>query len=137
MVATEAEDDDLAAHIVIGLATPMIVATIYMAELHIMLIWLNLRILLCLRLEIRALPQGAHPHLRKSALRPTSMRITFASLKQPNLHLLHMLLKPVMPMLVLHIPPHLVYGLSILEPLIISLIIRILFLLLLSLHLDP
>ena len=86
-------------HTATSLAIPVIVATSYIADLHALLIWLNLLILLILRLRVRASPEEAHTHLRESFLRPTSMRITSASLKQQNLHLLHLLPRLVMPLM--------------------------------------
>ena len=55
------------------------------------------------------------------------MRSTFVSLKQPNLPPLLLLPRPVMSLLALHIHLHL--GSLILEPLIISLVIKTFFLL--------
>ena len=55
------------------------------------------------------------------------MKSTFVSLKQPNLPPLLLLPKPVMSLLALHIHLHL--GSLILEPLIISLVIKTFFLL--------
>ena len=66
-------------------------------------------------------PQG-------SFLRPVNMRSTFVSLKQPNLPPLLLLPRPVMSLLALHIHQHL--RSLILEPLIISLVIKTFFLLL-------
>ena len=118
------EDNVLNAHTVIGLDTPVIDAISYMAELLVLLIWLNLLIIQ----HVRVLSQGAHRHLKGSFLRPTNMRSTFVSLKQPNLPPLLLLPRPVMSLLALHI--HLYLGSLILEPLIISLIIKTFFLLL-------
>ena len=73
------------------------------------------------------LPKGAHQHLWELFLHPTSIRSTSTSLKKPNLHPFHLLLKPIILMLVLHIPYRLVHRFSIPEPLTISLVIRILF----------
>ena len=56
------------------------------------------------------------------------MRSTFVSLKQPNLPPLLLLRRPIMSLLALHIHLHL--GSLILEPLIISLVIKTFFLLL-------
>ena len=124
MVATEVEENILNAHIAIGLNTPMIDAISYIANLLILLIWLRLLIIQ----QVRVLSQGAHPHLKGSFLRPTNMRSTFISLKQPNLPLLLLLPRLVMSLLALHIHIHL--GSLILEPLIISLVIKTFFLLL-------
>ena len=124
MVATEVEDNILNAHIAIGLNTPMIDAISYIANLLILLIWLRLLIIQ----QVRVLSQGAHPHLKGSFLRPTNMRSTFISLKQPNLPLLLLLPRLVMSLLALNIHIHL--GSLILEPLIISLVIKTFFLLL-------
>ena len=120
-VATEVEDNVLNAHIVIGLDTPVIDAISYMANLPVLLIWLSLLIIQ------RVLSQGAHPHLRGSFLHPANMRSTFVSLKQSNLPPLLLLQRPI-TLLVLHIHLHL--GSLILEPLIISLVIKTFFLLL-------
>ena len=124
MVATEVEDNVLNEHIAIGLDRPMIDAISYIANLPILLIWLSLLIIQ----QVRVLSQGAHLHLRGSFLRPTNMRSTYVSLKQPNLPLLLLLPRLVMSLLALHIHIHL--GSLILEPLIISLIIKTFFLLL-------
>ena len=43
--------------------------------------------------------KGAHPNLRELFLRPTSIRSTFTSLRQPNLHSFRLLPRPVMPLL--------------------------------------
>ena len=71
------------------------------------------------------LRKRAHPHLRGSFLRPTNMRSTFFSLKQPNLSSLLLLLRSVMSLLALHIHLHL--GSLILEPLIIFMVIKTFF----------
>ena len=124
-VGTEVEDNVLNAHTTIGLDTPVIDAISYMADLLILLIWLSLLIIQ----HVRVLSQGAHPHLRGSSfLRPVNMRSTFVSLKQPNLPPLLLLPRPAMSLLALHIHQHL--GSLILEPLIISLVIKTFFLLL-------
>ena len=123
-VATEVEDNVFNAHTAIGLDTPVIDAISYMADLLIPLIWLSLLIIQ----HVRVLSQGAHPHLRKLFLRPVNMRSTFVSLKQPNLPPLLLLPRPIMSLLALHIHLHL--GSLILEPLIISLVIKTFFLLL-------
>ena len=108
----------------IGLDTPVIDAISYMADLLVLLIWLSLLIIQ----HIRVLSQGAHPHLRGSFLRPVNMRSTFVSLKHPNLPPLLLLPRPVMSLLALH--NHLHLRSLILEPLIISLVIKTFFLLL-------
>ena len=131
MVATEVEDNVLNAHIAIGLDTPMIDAISYIANLPILLIWLSLLIIQ----QVRVLSQGAHPHLWGSFLHSTNMRSTYVSLKQPNLPLLLLLPRLVMSLLALHIHIHL--GSLILEPLIISLVIKTFFLLLPFLLLYP
>ena len=123
-VTTEVEDNVLNAHTVIGLDTPVIDAFNYMADLPVLLIWLSLLIIQ----QVRVLSQGAHSHLRGSFLRPTNMRSTFVSFKQPNLPPLLLLPRSVMSLLVLHIHLHL--GSLKLEPLIISLVIKTFFLLL-------
>ena len=117
-VATKVEDNVLNAHTAIGLDTPVIDAISYMANPLVLLIWLSLLIIQ----HIRFLSQGAHSHLRGSFLRPVNMRSTFVSLKQPNLPPLLLLSRPVMSLLALHIHLHL--GSLILEPLIISLVIK-------------
>ena len=123
-VATEVEDNVLNEHTIIGLDTLVIDAISYTAELPVLLIWLNL-----LTIQgVRVLSQGAHPHLRVSFLLLANMRSTFVSLKQPNLPPLLMLPRPIMSLLALHIYLHL--RSLILEPLIISLIIKTFFLLL-------
>ena len=66
-------------------------------------------------------------------LRPTSIRSISTSLGQLNLHLFHLLPRPLMPLLAFHI--HSIHGFSILEHLIISLVIKIFFLHLLLHHL--
>ena len=71
------------------------------------------------------LSKGVHPHLRELFLGPTSIRSTFTSLRQPNLHAFSMLTKPVICVLAFHI--HLVHGFSILEPVITFMVIRIIF----------
>ena len=124
IVAIEVEDNVLNAHTVIVLDTPVIDAISYIIDLPVLLIWLSL--LIIQRVEI--LSQGAHPHLKGSFLRPTNMRSTFVSLKQPNLPSLLMLPRPVMFMLALHIHLHLESLIP--EPHIISLVIKIFFLLL-------
>ena len=124
VIATEVEDNVLNAHIVIGLDTPVINAINYMADLLVLLIWLNLLIIQ----HVRVLSQEAHLDPRGSFLHPTNTRSTFVSLKQPNLPPLIMLLRPVMSLLALHIHLHL-RSLK-LEPLIISLVIKTFFLLL-------
>ena len=124
VVVTKVEDNVLNAHIAIGLDTPMIDAISYMADFLVLLIWLSLLIIQ----YVRILSQGAHPHLRGSFLRPVNMRSTFVSLKHPNLPPLLMLPRPVMSLFALHIHLHL--GSLILEPLIISLVIKTFFLLL-------
>ena len=123
-VATEVEDNFLNAHTIIGLDTPVIDAISYMADLPILLIWLGLLIIQ----HVQVLSQGAHPRLKGSFLRPANMRSTFVSLKRPNLPPLLLLPKSVMSLLALHIHLHL--GSLILEPLIISLVIKTFFLLL-------
>ena len=123
-VATEVEDNILNAHTAIGLDTPVIDAISYMADILVLLIWLSFLIIQ----HVRVLSQGAHPHLRGSFLRPVNMRSTFVSLKQPNLPPLLLLPRLVMSLLALHIHQHL--GSLILEPLIISLVIKTFFLLL-------
>ena len=120
-VVTKVEDNVLNAHTAIGLDTPMIDAISYMADLLVLLIWLNLLIIQ----HVRVLSQGAHSHLRGSFLRPVNMRSTFISLKQPNLPPLLLLPRPIMFLLTLHIHQHL--GSLILEPLIISLVIKTFF----------
>ena len=77
-VATKVKDNVLNAHIVIGLDTPVINVINYMADLPVLLIWLSLLIIQ----RVRVMPQGAHPHLRGSFLRPANMRSIFVSLKQ-------------------------------------------------------
>ena len=72
MIATEVEDNVLNAHTVIGLDTSVINAISYMADLHVLFIWLGLLIIQ----QVRALSQGAHPHLRVSFLIPANMRST-------------------------------------------------------------
>ena len=121
-VATELED--LNAHTVISLNTPVIDAISYMTNLPVILIWLGLLIIQ----RARVLSQGAHPHLRGSFLHPVNMRSTFVSLKQPNIPPSLLLPRKVMSLLALHIHLHL--GSLILEPLIISLVIKTFFLLL-------
>ena len=64
----------------------------------------------------------------QGVIRPVNMRSTFVSLKQPNLPPLLMFPRPVMSLLALHI--HLHHESLILEPLIISLVIKTFFLLL-------
>ena len=123
-VATEVEDNVLNAHTAIGLDTPVIDAISYMADLLVLLIWLNFLIIQ----HVRVLSPGAHPHLRGSFLRPVNMRSTFVTLKQPNLPPSLLLPRLVMSLLALHIHQHL--GSLILEPLIISLVIKTFFLLL-------
>ena len=123
-VATEVEDNVLNAHTVIGLDTPVIDAISYMVDLLVLLIWLSLLIIQ----HVRVLYQGCHLHLRGSFLHSTNMRSTFVPLKQPNLPPLLLLPRPVMSMLALHIHLHL--GSLILEPLIISLVLKTFFLLL-------
>ena len=117
-VATEVEDNVLNAHTIIGLDTLVIDAIGYMADLLVLLILLSLLIIQ----HVRVLSKGSHPHLRGSFLRPVNMRSTFVSLKQPNLPPLLLLPKPVMSLRTLHIHLHL--GSLILEPLIISLVIK-------------
>ena len=123
-VATEVEDNVLNAHTVTGLATPVIDAISYMSDLLVLLIWLSLLIIQ----HVRVLSQGPHPHLKGSFLRSVNMRSTFVSLKQPNLPPWLLLPRSVMSLLALHI--HLDLGSLILEPLIISLVIKTFFLLL-------
>ena len=123
MVANEVEDNILNAHTIIGLETPVIDAISYIADLPVLLIWLSLLIIQL----VRVLSQGTHPHLRGSFLSPGNMRSTFVSLKQPNLPTLLLLPRPIMSLLALHIHLHL--GSLILEPMIISLVINIFFLL--------
>ena len=123
-IATEVDDNVLNAHTVIDLDTPVIDAISYMVDLLALFIWPSLLIIQ----HVRVLSQGAHPHLRGSFLRSVNMRSTFVSLKQPNLPQLLILPKPVMSLLALHIHLHL--GSLILEPLIISLVIKTFFLLL-------
>ena len=120
-IATEVEDNVLNAHTVIGLDTPMIDAISYMVGLPVILIWLSLQIIQ----RVRVLYQGAHPQLSGSFLPPTNMKSTFASLKQSNLLPLLMLPRPAMSLLALHIHLHL--GSFILEPLIISMVIKTFF----------
>ena len=102
----------------------MIDAISYMADLLLLLIWLSLLIIQ----HVQVQSQGVHPQLRGSFLRPVNMRSTFVSLKQPNLPPLLLLRRPLMSLLALHIHLHL--GSLILEPLIISLVIKTFFLLL-------
>ena len=128
MVATEVEDNVLNAHTVTGLATPVIDAISYIVDLVVMPIWLNLLIIHRLSLRLRVPSQGACLCLRESFLRPTNMRSTFVLLRQPNLPPLLLLPSPVTSLLALHI--HLDLESLILEPLIISLVIRTFFLLL-------
>ena len=128
MVATEVEDNVLNAHTVTGLATPVIDAISYIVDLVVMPIWLNLLIIHRLSLRLRVPSQGACLCLRESFLRLTNMRSTFVLLRQPNLPPLLLLLSPVTSLLALHI--HLDLESLILEPLIISLVIRTFFLLL-------
>ena len=123
-VAIEVKDNVLNAHTVIGLDTSVINAISYMADLPVLLIWLNLLIIQ----PVQVLSQGAHPHLKGSFLHPVSMRSTFVSLKQPNLPPLLLLPKLVTSLLALHV--HLYLGSLILEPLIISLVIKTFFLVL-------
>ena len=123
-IATEVDDNVLNAHTVIGLDTPVIDAINYMVDLTILFIWHNLLVIQ----QVRVLSQEAPPHLRGSFLRSTNMRSTFVSLKQPNLPPLLLLPRPVMSLLALHIHLHL--GSLILEPQIISLVIKTFFLLL-------
>ena len=106
---------------IIGSDTPVIDAISYMADLLVLLIWLSLLIIQ----HVRVLSQGTHPHLRGSFLRPVNMRSTFVSLKQPNLPSLLLLPRPVMSLFALHIHLHL--ESLILEPLIISLVIKTFF----------
>ena len=122
-VATEVEGHVLTAHTVTSLATLMIDAISYMADLLVMLIWIKILIH-----RVRVLSQGAHPHLRESFLLLENTRSTFISLKQPNLTPLLLVPRLVMSILALHIPLHL--ESLILEPLIISLVKRTFFLLL-------
>ena len=119
---TKVEDNVLTAHTVIGLDTPMIDAISYMANLLVLLIWLNLLIIQ----QVRVLSEEAHPHLKVSFLHPVNIRSTFVSLKQPNLPPLLMLPKLVISLLALHIHLHL--GSLTPEPLIISLVIKTFFL---------
>ena len=119
-VATKVEDNILNAHTVIGLDTPMIDAISYMANLLVLLIWLSLLIIQ----RVRALSQGAYPHLRVSFLRLANMS-TFVLLKQPNLPPLLLLPRLIMSLLTLHI--HLCLRSLILDPLIMSLVIKIFF----------
>ena len=121
VVATEVKGNILIAPTVTGLDTLVIDAISYMADI-VLLIWLSLLIIQ----RVRVLSQEAHPHFRVSFLRPVNMRSTFVLLKQQNLLLLLMLPKLVMSLLALHIHPHL--GSLILEPLIISLVIKTSFL---------
>ena len=121
VVAIEVEDDVLIAPTVTGLDTLVIDAISYMAELLVLLIWLSLLIIQL----VRALSQGAHPHLRVSFLHPVNMRSTIVSLKQPNLPPLLLLPRLVMSLLPLRIHLHL--GSLILKPLIISLVIKTFF----------
>ena len=93
-------------------------------RLPVLLIWLNLLIIQ----RVRVLSQGAQPHLKGSLLHSANMRSTFVSLTQPNLPLLLLLHRPIMSMFALHIHLHL--RSLILEPLIISLVIKTFFLLL-------
>ena len=72
MVATKVEDNILIPHTTAGLAIPVIVATSYMVNLHEIIIWPNLLILLNLKLKVRI-----HPHLKESFSLAGSMRITF------------------------------------------------------------
>ena len=120
-VAIEVKDNILNAYTVIGLDTPVIDAISYMANLLVLLIWLNLLIIQ----HVRVLSSGAHPHLEGSFLRPVNMRSTFVTLKQPNLPPSLLLPRPVMSLLALHIHQHL--GSLILKPLIISLVIKTFF----------
>lgn len=91
------------AHIAIGLAILMIVATSFMIDLHALLIWPNLLILLSVRLRLQALSPGLHVHLRGLSLRLESMRSTFVSLKLPNQCPLRLLLNLVKSLLASHI----------------------------------
>ena len=122
--ATEVEDNIFNAHTFISLDAPVINAISYMADLIIMLIWLSLLIIP----RVLVMSQGAPLHLRGSFLRSTNMRSTFVSLKQLYLPPLLLLPRPIMSLLALHIHLHL--GSVILEPLIISLVIKTIFLLL-------
>ena len=124
MVEIEVEDNVHDAHTVIGLDIPVIDSISYMANLPVLLIWISLLIIQ----RVQVLSQGAHPHLKRSFLSSTNMRSTFISLKQPNHLPLLLLPRPVMSLLALHIHLHL--GSLILEPLIISLVIKTFFLIL-------
>ena len=120
-IAIEVEDNVLNAHTAIGWTHLMINAISYMVDLLVLLIWPSILIIQ----HVRVLSQGAHPHQRGSFLRPVNMRSTFVSLRQPNLPPLLLLPRPVMSLLALHIHLHL--GSLILEPLIISLVIKTFF----------
>ena len=69
---------------------------------------------------------GAHLHLWGLFLRPTNIRSTSTSLRQPNLHPIRLLPRSVMLLLAFHI--HLDPGFLIMEPLIIFPIIKTFFL---------
>ena len=120
-VEIEVENNILNEHTIIGFDTPMINAISDMVDLPVLLIFLSLLIIQ----QVRILSQGAHPHLRGSFLRLTNRKSTFVSLKQPNLPPLLLLPRPVMSLFSLHI--HLHFGSLILEPLIISLVIKTFF----------
>ena len=120
-------------HLIDGL-TLVIITTSYMVDLHALLIWISLLILYSLYLRLRV---QVYPHLRESFLRPTSSRSTFASLTHPNLHLLHLLSRPIMHLLAFHTHHYLAPGFSILKPMIIFPIIRIFSLILLLPLLYP
>ena len=114
------DNNVLNAHTAIGFDTPVIDAISCMADLLVLLIWLSLLIIQ----HVRVLSLGAHPHLKGSFLR----RSIYVSFKQPNLPSLLLLPRPVTSLLALHIHLHL--GSMILQPLIISLVIKTFFLLL-------
>ena len=71
------------------------------------------------------LAKGAPPHLWELFLRPTNIRSTSTSLRQPNLHPFRLLPRPIMPLLAF--PIHLGLGFLIMEPLIIFPVIRTFF----------
>ena len=134
MVVAEIEDNVLTARTAKSLTTPVIATTNYMVDVHALLIMVQSSELATQSLSFASrgsyTPQGViiTPNEYEEYLRP---------LKHPNLHLLLMLPKPIMSLLVLHIPLHFVHGFSTLEPLIISLVIRNFFPPLLLHHLYP
>ena len=124
------EDNALIIHTITEWVTLKIGVTSYMVVLHALLIWPSLLHSLRLRFKL----QVVHFHLRESLLHPVNTRSIFASLKQPNLPPLLLLLGPIMSLPISHTLPLLVHGSSIQVHLIISLVIRICPLPLLSLH---